>query len=155
MALTFTAATFDDHDMHHIMHINNRVMKELFYDPEGAQVLFDSLDEIREFLIGSISVIAEFDETPIAYFRYYFTRTNTMKLCRLGPLAILPEYNTDDVNKMISAFVTHIARNTNCRYVLVEAMESTVGSFVSEGYTEYAKHISGGLPIVRLKKLVS
>ena len=70
MALTFAAATFDDHDMHHIMYINNRVMKELFYDPEGAQVLFNSLDEIREFLTGSISVIVEFDETPIAVLLY-------------------------------------------------------------------------------------
>jgi len=154
MALTFAAATFDDYDMHRIMQINNRVMEELFYDPKGARVLFDSLDDVREFLTNSISVIVEFDDTPIGYFRYYFTETNTMRLCHLGPLAIVPEYNTEDVNKIISLFLTHIAKNTKCRYILVEAMESTVSSFVKDGYVEYAKHISGSLPIVRLKKLI-
>ena len=155
MSLTFAAATFDDYDMGHIMNINNRAMKELFKNPMEVEVLFESLDEVRDFLANTIAVIVEFDETPIAYFRYYFVETNTMKLCHLGPLAILPEYNTHDVNQMISSFITHIAKNNICRYVLVEAIESTEHSFINDGYVVYAEYVSGRMSIVRLKKSIS
>ena len=140
MSLTFAAATFDDHDIGHIMDINNRAMKELFKNPVEAEMLFDSLDNVRNFLANTIAVIVEFDETPIAYFRYYFVETNTMKLCHLGPLAILPEYNTHDVNQMISSFITHIAKNNICRYVLVETIESMEDSFINDGYVVYAEY---------------
>ena len=155
MALTFAAATFDDRDMHHIMEINNRAMTNLFCNPIEAEVLFDSLGEVRDFLRGTITVIVEFDETPITYFRYYFVETNTMRLCHLGPLAILPEYNTPDVNRMISSFITHVAKNNVCRYVLVESIESTMKSFIDDGYVIYARYTSGHLPVVRLKKIIS
>ena len=155
MALTFAAATFDDRDMHHVMEINNRAMADLFYNPVKAEVTFDSLDEVRDFLRGTITVIVEFDETPIAYFRYYFAETNTMRLCHLGPLAILPEYDTPDVNRMISSFITQAAKNNVCRYVLIESIESTVKSFVDDGYVICARYTSGHLPVVRLKKTIS
>ena len=154
MALTFAASTFDDHDMDIIMQINNKAMKDLFHDTKNTQVLFDSLDDVRNFLMGCLTVIVEFYETPIAYFRYYMVKTNTMKMCHLGPLAILPEYNTSDVNKLINSFVTYIAKNNNCKYILIETIESNAELFINDGYVEYAKHISGNLPTVCLKKLI-